>query len=169
MGKNILLLLALLSLVSYSQQSLFDFEYRDFLKAFLSNAENKEVTLNKRCFDDKFMGNLQRTKGYLEKGEMMKFTLALTKIYTDVTESCPVKEVITIINKVRTQLDNAHWVTAETIPAELFEISKIIVDAFKSKEHSAEDLGEIYGKIVYHFLKVKWSNMTNGHKKTPLA
>ena len=107
------------------------------------------------------MGNLQRAKGYLENGQMMKFTLALTKLYSDVTESCPVNEVISITKKVRAQLKNAHWVTAETIPAELFEISKIIVAAFKSKEHSAEELGTIYGKIVYHFLNVKWTNIVN--------
>ena len=161
MGKHILLVLSLLSLVAYSQSSLFEFDYRDFLQAFLSNAKQKEITLNKKCFDDKFMGNLQRAKGYLENGQMMKFTLALTKLYSDVTESCPVNEVISITKKVRAQLKNAHWVTAETIPAELFEISKIIVAAFKSKEHSAEELGTIYGKIVYHFLKVEWTNIVN--------
>ena len=141
MGKHILLVLSLLSLVAYSQSSLFEFDYRDFLQAFLSNAKQKEITLNKKCFDDKFMGNLQRAKGYLENGQMMKFTLALTKLYSDVTESCPVNKVIQIIESVREQLKNAHWVTAETIPA--------------------EELGTIYGKIVYHFLKVKWTNIVN--------
>ena len=46
MGKHILLVLSLLSLVAYSQSSLFEFDYRDFLQAFLSNAEKRAIIKN---------------------------------------------------------------------------------------------------------------------------
>ena len=157
MGKNLLIVFAILSLISLSQSSLFDFKYRDFLQAFLSKVEGKSVELQKQCFSDRMMDDLRRSKEALEKGKINRFVLAMSAILPEIYSTCPTKDISAIIKAVSEQMKHISLITEENISSEMIEISKIIVTAIKAKEHSAKDIGEYLGDIVYHFLKIKWT------------
>ena len=161
MGKNNLIVFAILSIISLSQSSFIDFKNKEFLQAFLSKAKNQSIELKKRCISDKIIETLRRAKNAFETGRMNSFIIAVDVIIENLSEQCPKDDVLNIFKSVKKQIKHISLVTKDNMPSDLMEISKILLAALKDLDYSAKSIGETFGSIVYHFLKIKWPTKKN--------